>query len=110
MKSLDDGSFIFQLLYVDDMLIAAKSMSEVNKLKILLSREFDMKDLSEAKKILGMEIRGERALGRLWLSQSGYVKKVLERFNMENAKPVSAPLANHFRLSTTKCPKTNDDV
>ena len=29
---------------------------------------------------------------------------------MENAKLVSTPLANHFRLSTTQCLKTNDDV
>ena len=91
----------FLLLYVNDMLIAAKGISEVNKLKILLSREFDMKDLGVVKNIIGMEISRERALGRLWLSQSGYVKKVLERINMENAKPVSTPLANHFRLSTT---------
>ena len=68
MKSLDDGSSIFLLIYVDDMLIATKSMSEVNKLKILLSREFDMKDLGAAKKFLGMEIHKERDLGRLWLS------------------------------------------
>ena len=101
VKSLDDGSSIFMLLYVDDMLIATKSMSEVNKLKILLSKEFDMKDLGATKKILGMEIHKERALRRLWSSQSGYVRKVLERFNMENAKPVSTPLSNHFRLSTT---------
>ena len=32
---------------------------------------------------------------------SGYVRKVSERFSMENAKPVSTPLVNHFRLSTT---------
>ena len=101
VKSLDDGSSAFLLLYVDDMLIAAKSMSEVNKLKILLSREFDMKDLDVTKKILRMEIRRERALGRLWLSQSGYVRKVSKRFSMENTKPVSTHLANHFRLSTT---------
>ena len=105
MKSLDDGSSILLLLYVDDMLIVVKSMSEVNKLKILLSKEFDMKDLGAAKKI-----RREIALGRLWLSRSGYVRIVLERFNMENAKPVSTLLANHFRLSTTQCPKTYDDV
>ena len=78
MKSLDDGSFIFLVLYVDDMLVAAKSMSEVKKLKISLSREFGMKDLGAAKKILRMEIRKEGALGRLWLSHSGYVRKVLE--------------------------------
>ena len=76
-------------------------MNEVNKLKILLSREFDMNDLGATKKILRMEICRERAIWRLWLSHSGYVRKVLERFNMENEKPVSKPLANHFRLSTT---------
>ena len=91
----------FSLLYVDDMLIATKSMSEVKKLMILLSREFNMKDFGADKKILMMEIPRETALGRLWLSQSDYVRKVLKRFNMENAKLVSTPLANHFILSTT---------
>ena len=100
----------FLLLYVDDMLIAAKSMIEVNKLKSLLSKEFDMKDLGAAKKILGMEIHMDRASGRLWLSQHSYVKRVLERFNMDNAKLVSTPLANHFILSTNQFPKTDDEL
>ena len=86
--------------YVDDMLIVVKSMVEVNKLKSLLSKEFDMKDLGAAKKILGMEIHKDRASRRLWLSQYSYVKRVLERFNMDNAKPLSTPLVNHFRLFT----------
>ncbi|RVW67999.1 Retrovirus-related Pol polyprotein from transposon TNT 1-94 [Vitis vinifera] len=111
VKSLDDdSSFIFLLLYVDDMLIATKSMVEVNKLKSLLSKEFDMKDLGASKKILGMEIHRDRASGRLWLSQYSYVKRVLKRFNMDDAKPVSTPLANHFRLFTNQCPKTDDEV
>ena len=45
VKSLKDESHIFLLLYVDDMLIVAKSIVEVDKLKSLLSKEFDMKDL-----------------------------------------------------------------
>jgi hypothetical protein len=110
VRSIDDGSFIFLLLYMDDMLIAAKSIVEVNKLKVLLSREFDMKDLGVAKKILGMEIRKDIDAKRLWLSQASYVKKVLERFNMENAKPVSTHLANHFHLSTPQCPKTVEET
>ena len=89
VRSLDDGSFIFLLLYVDDMLILAKSIVEINKLKDLLSREFDMKDLGATKKILGMDIRKDRDAKRLLLSQVGYVKKVLERYSIQNAKPVS---------------------
>ena len=110
VRSLNDGSFIFLLLYVDDMLITAKSIVEVNKLNVLLNREFDIKDLGVAKKIIGMEIRRDRDAKRLWLSQAGYVKKVLERFSMENAKPISTLLANHFCLSTSQCPKTVEET
>jgi hypothetical protein len=70
VRSLVDGSYIFLLLYVDDMLIASRSMKEVNKLKALLSKEFGMKDWGVAKKILGMEIRRDRDARKLWLSQA----------------------------------------
>jgi hypothetical protein len=46
------GSFVYLLLYVDDMLIAAKSMFEVKRLNSLLSDEFEIKDLGGAMKIL----------------------------------------------------------
>ena len=52
-KSLE-GSFIYLFLYVDDMLIASKSMQEINRLKSQLSATFEMKDLGAAKKILGI--------------------------------------------------------
>jgi hypothetical protein len=29
---------------------------------------------------------------------------------MENAKPVSTPLANHFHLFTSQCPKTVEET
>jgi hypothetical protein len=34
----------------------------------------------------------------------------MERLSMNNEKPVSTPLANHFRLSIAQCPKTDDEV
>ncbi|KAK3029181.1 hypothetical protein RJ639_038733 [Escallonia herrerae] len=64
---LDDGSLLLLTLYVDDMLIAAKRKSHILHLKKLLSREFDMKDLGSAKKILGMEIHRDRKAGKLWV-------------------------------------------
>ena len=30
---------------------------------------------------------------------------MLKNFNMQDAKPVSIPLLNHFRLSCNQCPK-----
>ena len=60
MRSLDDDSFIFLLLYVNDMLITSNHLCDVNELKSLLSKEFDMKDLGPTKMILGMEIHRNR--------------------------------------------------
>uniref|UniRef100_A0A2N9HC61 Integrase catalytic domain-containing protein n=1 Tax=Fagus sylvatica TaxID=28930 RepID=A0A2N9HC61_FAGSY len=110
VRILEDGSYIFLLLYVDDMLIAAKSMCEVNRLKSLLHKEFEMKDLGAAKKILGMEIRKDRGARKLWLSQKNYIRKVLEKFSMLDANPVRTPLANHFRLSGNQCPKNEEEI
>ncbi|KAL2650316.1 hypothetical protein R1flu_018444 [Riccia fluitans] len=97
---------VILVLYVDDMLIAAKDKSEVEKVKTHLNMEFSMKDLGPAKHILGMEIHRDVKGGRLWLTQGSYARKVLERFNMLDAKPVGTPLVNHFKhqLSTKFCP------
>ena len=91
-----NGIFIILVLYVDDMLIASKSMEEINKLKAQLSRTFDMKDLAAAKHILGMKIHRDRKNGKLWLSQQKYVERVLEKFDMNSVKPINVPLASHF--------------
>ncbi|KAG8481139.1 hypothetical protein CXB51_025904 [Gossypium anomalum] len=102
----NDGSFVYLLLYVDDMLIAAKDKGEIRKVKAQLSEEFEMKDLGPAKKILGMEILRDRKTSKLYLSQKGYIEKLLCRFNMRSAKPVSTPLAAHFRLSSALSPQS----
>ncbi|KAK4394523.1 Retrovirus-related Pol polyprotein from transposon TNT 1-94 [Sesamum angolense] len=72
--------------------------------------EFDMKDLGATMKILGMEIHRDRGLRKLWLSQRGYVEKVLDKFGMSKAKPVSTPLPNHVKLSSEQCPKTDREI
>jgi hypothetical protein len=44
------------------------------------------------------------------LSHKSYIEKVLRRFNMQNAKHVSTPLAPHFKLSAKQCAKTDADL
>jgi len=62
-KKNDDLTYV--LLYMDDMLIAVKNKTHIQKLKAQLKKKFDMKNLREAKKILGMEITRDRGSGRL---------------------------------------------
>jgi len=108
-KKLLDGTYVYLLLYVDDMLIASKSISEINKLKTLLNNKFEMKNLGAAKKILGMEIHRDRSAGKLYLSQKKYIEKVLQWFGMQNVKPVSTPLAAHFKLSSALSPQSTEE-
>jgi len=67
-SKLKDESYVYLVLYVDDMLIDAKQMSDIQRLKDLLSAELEMKDLGAAKKILGMEILKDRSQNKLFLS------------------------------------------
>jgi len=97
-KQNDDPTYL--LLYVDDMLITTGNKTHVQKLKTQLWKDFDMKDLVETKKILGMEFTRDKGSGRLWLSQENYILKMLERFNMAEVRPVTPPLASHFKLSS----------
>ncbi|CAM8965330.1 unnamed protein product [Rhodiola kirilowii] len=50
------------------MLIAGSSAQEVSKLKKQLSKRFAMKDLGQAKQILGMQIERDRKAGKMHLS------------------------------------------
>lgn len=98
LKDLNEGEVVYLLLYVDDILIASRNRQHIKELKILLSSEFEMKDLGEAKKILGMEIHRDRVKGVLTISQEGYILKVLGNFGMELTKSVGTPMGTHFTL------------
>eukprot|EP00253_Pinus_taeda_P029535 PITA_29535 len=109
IKRYDQGKYIILLLYVDGMLIVAHDKNNINRLKKDLGRKFAMKDLGLAQQILGMWIMRDRKKKRLWPSQEKYIKKVLNRFNMKDAKPVGTPLAAHFKLSTELCPSDDKE-
>ena len=56
-----------------------------------------------------MKIIHDHKQGLIWLSQEDYVKKLLERFNMDNAKLIGSPLAAHFKLSSNQCSSNEED-
>ena len=68
-KKLGNYCWVYLLLYVKYMLIASKDKEEINKLKLKLKAEFEMKDLGEAKKILDMETERDRKHFELKLTQ-----------------------------------------
>jgi len=69
------------------MLIVSTNRSSINKLKVQLSSEFEMKDLGEAKRILCIEIERDRVKEKVSLTHKAYLQKVLQKFHIGcNAK------------------------
>ncbi|KAE8677858.1 cytochrome P450 71A9-like [Hibiscus syriacus] len=108
-KRSDDNDFVILLLYVDDMLVAGPNKDHIEELKAQLAREFEMKDLGSANKILGMQIHRDRSNRKIWLSQKNYLKKILSRFSMQDCKPISTPLPFNFKLSSSMSPSSEEE-
>ena len=88
------------------MLVTSYNKDRIQELKAKLAREFNMKDLGLANKILGLQIHRDRGNRKIWLSQKNYLKKVLMRFNMNDSKPISTILLINFNLSSSMSPST----
>ena len=66
-----DNVAVYLLLYVNNMLLI--SQSKISELKLILNAEFDMKDLGNARKILGMMIDRDRLKNKLKIHQYSYL-------------------------------------
>ena len=73
VQKFTDNDFIILLLYVDDMLIVGKNTSKIDELKKKLCKSFSMKDLGDAKQILGMRITRLGDERKIYLSQKKYI-------------------------------------
>ena len=94
-----DRSPIFLILYVDDMLLSDHNIEELVELQL----KFTIKNLGPAWHILGTKISWLHNQRQLFLSQGDYIRRVLERFNMQSAKSASTALLISLRLSKWDC-------
>jgi hypothetical protein len=83
------GQGVILCLYVDDILIFGTSLDVINEVKTFLCQSFDMKDMDKANVILNIKlIKGEN---EITLTQSHYVKKVLNCFGYKDNKSSPTP-------------------
>jgi hypothetical protein len=99
-ERFENGTFMFLVLYVDDML----SMFKISKLEAQLTRMFQMKDLGATKQILGIGVHRDGKNGKLWLSQHKSMEKIPMWFSMNIMKLVNIPIVFHCKLSSSLCP------
>ncbi|KAG7529155.1 GAG-pre-integrase domain [Arabidopsis suecica] len=89
IKKFTNKGFVIIAVYVDDLNILGTS-GEIAQTVEYLKKEFEMKDLGKTKFCLGLQL--EYVNNGILVHQKAYTEKVLKRFNMDQAHPLSSPM------------------
>jgi hypothetical protein len=82
---------VYIAVYVDDLLIFSSDPEWTKQFKAAFAAAFDIKDLGAPVRVLGMTVVHDRDQQTLLLHQGPYVRDLLSRFHMADAKPASFP-------------------
>jgi len=83
---------MFLTLYVDDILLVGNNLKMINTTKQWLSSVFEIKDMGEARYVLGMDIVRNRPKKLLGTCQEAYIKRVLHVFGCTIPNPLTLQL------------------
>ena len=100
-----EGEMFVVAVYVEDIVLAGKSDRKMSEVKNALASRFDVKDMGELHYFLGVKIIQD---GKVWIGQPAYAESILQKFSMENAKPVSTPVDTGTKL--VKATEESDSV
>ncbi len=92
-----DGLFILAV-YVDDIVLAGKSLEHISQVKADIEKKFDLKDMGELHYFLGVNVIQNAAAGDVWIGQPNYAQAILKKFGMNECKAVSTPVTPGTKL------------
>ncbi|GAA0164517.1 transmembrane signal receptor [Lithospermum erythrorhizon] len=99
--------FLVLVVYVDDILIAGTSESEIVLVKQFLHNEFTIKDLGKAKYFF-LEIEITRTTFGMYLSQNKYISDIVKDLQLDNARSVATPIASEWQAYVPDSPLLQD--
>ena len=89
------------LLYVDDIILVHTLPNGGEPTKQQLLQKYRMTDLGIASRFLGIEIH--QSIEGISLCQGDYIRKMLQRFRMQDCHDALSPMDPNVRLSNRSC-------
>ena len=88
-------------VWANDLLLFASDSDLMENMKLELKSVFEITDLGEPAKIVGIEIKQDHAKKTIQISQKQLIKGILQREGLESAHPVAVPMdpSIQFQLS-----------
>ena len=92
----DNKDILLVQIYVDDIIFGSTKPSLCKKKFDLMTKEFEMSLIGELKFFLGLQII--QASKGIFINQSKYINELLKKYQMENLKPINAPMGTSTNL------------
>ena len=97
---------LYLVLWVDDIFLfyPTESMGEADKLWKGLQARFELADREPMRDVLACIMKRDRANRVTTLSQEPAIRKLLERFHLEDSNDKLTPMVANLKLSKRQCP------
>lgn len=76
---------LYVIIYVDDFLVTAASMSLIEKLWEQLATNLTITNLGQPKVFVGIQIQRNRERGTIAISQQNYIGEIIDKFKLQNS-------------------------
>ena len=86
--------FSILVITVEDFLVTSNILELLSKVKDQLRQKYKYKDLGRVEHIIGWKVTHTDA--GIKITQLGYIKTVLDKFRLTDAKPTSSPIASEL--------------
>ena len=86
------------LVYVDDMLLVAQTLTDIQSIKDRLTNIFKLTDLGEARYFLGWSLHRDRQANTLKVTQERLATELINRYGLKEGKTKGIPMPTSIRL------------
>ena len=92
----DNKDILLVQIYVDDIIFSSTKSSLCKKFSNLMTKQFEMSLMGELKFFLRLQII--QASEEIFINQFKYIKDLLKKYQMDNLKPINAPMGTSTTL------------
>ncbi|XP_022682218.1 uncharacterized protein LOC101773699 [Setaria italica] len=99
-KRIGKDLFVCQI-YVDDIIFGSTNQELCEEFGNMMANEFEMSMIGELSYFLGLQIK--QIKNDTFVSQGKYIKDILKKFGIDEAKPIHTPMGTngHLHLDTS---------
>jgi hypothetical protein len=85
-------------IYIDDIIFGSTNQDFCEEFRKMMANEFEMSMIRELSYFLGLQIK--QLKNGTFVSRGKYIKNILKKFRMEDAKAISTPMGTNGRLDS----------